>query len=129
VSAVLGVSALPVLFLWPYLDDLPEAPGFAPNVLYGELTAALIAAALISVVAVAERSLVPALATAAASMMILFNPQWQPWYAIVFLPLLPLVRTMPAQVALSVAWVQLALFDPQALELTTVFRSLGEALS
>lgn len=127
-SAVLGLSALPLIPLGSFLADLPVTAGFSPNPLYGELAVAIVAAALMVLLAVSERRVVPVLATAAASVMILFNPQWQPWYAIAFLPLLPLVRTIPAQAALTVGWVQLALLSPQALELPALFRWLGEGL-
>jgi len=127
-SAVLGLSALPLLPLGSFLRDLPVTAGFSPNPLYGELLAAVAAAAVMVLVAVSERSVVAVLATAAATVMILFNPQWQPWYAIAFLPLLPLVRSIPAQAALTVAWVQLALLSPEALELPALLRLLGEGL-
>jgi hypothetical protein len=127
-TAILGVSALPLVVLWPHLDALPASPGFYPNPLYGEALAAVFAAGLICLVSVMERRTVPALAVSVAALMFLFNPQWQPWYAIAFLPLLPLVRTGPAQAALTIGWIQLALLTPQGLELSKLFRYLGEAL-
>ena len=89
-----------------------EIPGIGPNALavtHGVSIVqwvALIAGVLVVGITYLYDRFVAAVCVSLALVLIFFVDQWEPWYPVLLVPLLPIVRKRPAQVAVTLAFVE-----------------------
>jgi hypothetical protein len=112
-AAVLTVLSLVTFSLSvPFVTKFHGLPEITPNplaVTHGvdaAQGAALVAAAVLLGIVLRYDGLVAAACTALALVLVFAVDQWEVWYPVLFVPLLLLVRTRPAQVALILAFVE-----------------------
>jgi hypothetical protein len=111
-AAVAASSTVAFALSVPFLSRLRDLPQFQPNALavtHGmNLEQGLAFAAGVLVISLTGRydRLVTASCVGLAFVLIFFVDQWQAWYPILFLPLLPVVRARPAQIAVLAAFVE-----------------------
>ncbi len=115
VAASMAVGLVGLVLNLPSFETLREAPGFQLNPL--ALTdasglklavIALVVAAVMLSVASWERALVPTLTLGLAIVLVVGVSQWQVWYPLLLLPLLPLFRNRAAQGVVAASWLALA---------------------
>ena len=118
-AAIAGVSLAAFVLAVPSVGGLDDIPGIEPNYLAltgseGLMTQKLVAltvgVALLAVVYLSERDLVPVASLALVLVLVFGVAQWQAWYPVLLTPALALVRGRWAQAALTVAFLQLTFF-------------------
>jgi hypothetical protein len=96
--------------------NFQEIPGIGPNALavtHGVSVVqwvALLAGVLVVGITDMYERLVPAACVALALGLIFFVDQWEPWYPVLLVPLLAMVRRPPAQVAVTLAFFQAVVY-------------------
>jgi hypothetical protein len=104
-AATFGLSA-------PFVAKFHRIPEITPNALavtHGvnvDQGAGLVAAAVVLAIALRFDGVVVAACVALALVLVFCVDQWEAWYPVLFVPLLAVVRARPAQVAVTLAFVE-----------------------
>lgn len=118
---IAAISAVTFALSAPFLSHLDTVAGFHPNqlaVTQGfqidrmtvEQGTAFAAAVLVIAVTLMTDRLEAAACVGLGFVLIFFVDQWQAWYPILFVPLLAVVRSRPAQIALTLTFIQVTLY-------------------
>ena len=117
-AAVIGLAtAFTFILSVAYEANFRENPAIGPNALSvrhgvsSQQAVALAAGlAVIGIVYLFDRRAEVAACVALALSLIFFVDQWEPWYPVVLVPLLTVVRTRPAQVAVTLVFLEVLIY-------------------
>lgn len=112
-GAVAALGAITFALSVSFISNFPHIAGIQPNALavtHGgvsvERGVALVAGALVVGITLFYDRYVAATCVALALVLVFFVDQWEAWYPVLFVPLLAVVRSRPAQIAVTLAFVE-----------------------
>jgi hypothetical protein len=129
-GSVAALSSITFALSVPFVAKFHDIPRIRPNplaVTHGVTfvqSAALVAAALVLGIAFRYEGLARAACIALTLLLVFAVDQWEVWYPVLFVPLLALMRSRPAQVAVTLAFLEATFYlggFPNVLQLARLY--------